>query len=136
MSLQQSDVSVVANSVTDITITKDLTNMFSSITGTVTAADLTDVFVVLIETDGTSFEVINGVEVDGNGDYSFEAMPKTPAGKALVIAVAKRTYDSSYASTVVFDEEVELYDADGAVGLPALNNEDFATGLTAVANEY
>ena len=136
ITLKKSDVTVVENSSTNVEITKDLTSMLESITGTVTATDLTDVRVVLIETDGTNFEVISDTELDESGNFIFGAMPKASSGYAYVVAAATRTYNADYSSSIKFDNELEVFDASGTVGLPTLNNEDFVTDLIAVANQY
>jgi hypothetical protein len=98
----------------------------------VTADNLTDIYVVLIETDGTNYEVINTTELDGNGAFSFGEMPKPSSGEAYVVAAAKRTYNDDYSSSLKFDEAIDVMDSN--ISIPTLVTEDFATGLSAVAN--
>jgi hypothetical protein len=136
--LNKSNVVVTANAVTTANVTKDLANMLKAITGTVTGT-LTDVYVVLIKTDGITPEVINTTTIDSSGNFSFGAMPKAKSGKALVVAAAKRTVNADNSTSVKFDNAIEVSDVAGTVngtGINAANINDFVTDLSAVANGY
>ena len=126
---------VVADAVTTLDVAKVATEMIT-IDGTVTSgtAALSEIYVVLIETDGVNYEVINTAEIDGAGYYIFPEMQKTPSGKALVVAAATRTVQADYSTAVVFDDAIEVFDAAGTVGMPTLSIDNFAGGLTATAN--
>jgi hypothetical protein len=129
-------VSVNANSVTTISLEKEESNMISSITGTISANNLTGISAVLIKTDGSEFEVVGVAKLDESGYFSFDSRTKPKAGEALVVAAAKRTFNDDFSSSIKFDEATEVYDSANSVDMPSsLETEDFATGLSATANE-
>merc|ERR1712065_65209 len=100
------DESVVANTITTANLTPPTGADVLDINGTVDASNLSDMRIVLIKTDGNSFEIIDETEVNStDGSFSFGEKPKPTSGKAYYVAVSKRVINqTTFAMTTGFDK--------------------------------
>ena len=127
------NVSVVANTITTANLTPPTGADVLDINGTVDASNLSDMRIVLIKTDGNSFEIIDETEVNStDGSFSFGEKPKPTSGKAYYVAVSKRVINqTTFAMTTSFDKITKVSDSDN-VGLSAITlpSAEIATGIT------
>ncbi len=124
--LQKTDVVVTSGSVTTITLAKEASDMYSSITGKINDQDA---YAILIKTDGTSWEVIATKEINESGDFIFGELPKPATGKTYLVAAAKRTKSTDYSSSVQFTQPIDLVTSQN-VDISNLDFGDLLTGVT------
>lgn len=119
--LNQHSVTVSEGETTEITLVKDTANMIT-INGSVTASTFDNKEVVIIETDGTNWEVIvtNFIETDGSFDLG--SMPEPISGTTYMVAVMAKTYDeNTYESTVSFGAAVDTVTSSGVTMAGSFN---------------
>ena len=120
--LLSATTTITGGGVSEVTLQKDESNVYSKISGSVSGNSEND-YVGLFKTNGTDYELIQTADINGNS-YEFNDIAKPTSGYTYFVGVVSETIDSNTGASTTTIKATQKVDSASSINIPSSISTD------------